>query len=82
LLECKSLKEQTLKLFYGKFISTKKQFKKCKNAKEKILQKIMECKASNPKMFWKLLNELRNKDKNNSNPIKLFLKTTQHSHQR
>ena len=31
----------------------------------------MECEENDPKMFWKLLNDLRNNKKNNSNPITL-----------
>ena len=31
----------------------------------------MECEENNPKVFWKLLNSLRNKKKENHNPIEL-----------
>ena len=64
-------KDQTI---YGHFISQKKKFKKLvkqkfQESKEQILNEIMNLENKDPKKFWKLLNDLRNKKKENSNPI-------------
>ena len=59
----------------GTFMTTKKMFKKVvrskyKEAKNKILEQIMNCEKANPKKFWKLLDELKDKkNKKNESPI-------------
>ncbi len=86
--ECKALKNYTLSLgklvqkypkdpiIYGKFISTKKLFKKTvknkyKMTKDLLIQRIMSCEEKDPKTFWKLLKDL--KDKKTINNLQLIL---------
>ncbi len=61
---------------YGQFITAKKSFKKLvkmKNwkAKNHLLNQICESEKKNPKLFWKLLNKLRESKKNNDSPIEM-----------
>ena len=85
--QCRKLKNEVLHLgklvskfpkdplIHGKFISTKKAFKKLvkkKNwdAKNKLLDKICDSEKKNPKQFWRLLNKLK-EAKANDSPISM-----------
>ena len=53
---------------YGHFISEKKKFKKLvgdknKSVKDSMLNEIMNCEQKDPKTFWKLINNLKEKKK-------------------
>ncbi len=92
--ECRRLKNSVLHLgkqvskfpkdpiLYGKFITTKKAFKKLvkqKNleTKNRILDQICLSERQNPKLFWNLINKLRKAKKCNDSPIDM---DTWHSH--
>ena len=63
-------------VIYGNFLKKKKEFKKIvklkyKEARNTILEKIMNMEKKCPEEFWKLLSKLRNKGKANDCPIPL-----------